>query len=315
MLSKKTLSTLLKLLAGLAILALVFWKMDIRAALVLLADTRPGWLALGLGLGFVAVLMEALRLRLLMGAYGLAYGEALRITYFVLLFGILLPGGVGGEAYKVYRLKTISQRWSVGVSMLFVDRLLGVTSLALITTVSSLLAGVAADLGSRLGEQAGAAQGGRLLPWLAAGAALLSVGLFFASRHPRVRVFLAHCVENIKLLPRRVLLTVFAIAGMNFLLRALALYSFVQALSAQVSYVHAILVCGITYLSDLLPISVGSIGVWEGVITFSLSVVGLAASTALAVAILGRISFLVQFFVALGLWFGSREKHRMADEA
>lgn len=132
-----------KAVVSLLTLGYVFYTIDLEQALRAIGKANPGWLLAALGAFIVSQWLSASRLRGLLAAIGISI-SALRNGQLYLLgmyYNLLLPGGVGGDGYKVYVLR--KQSGNVVpvkklVIQLLADRLFGLVALVLI---ASLLVG------------------------------------------------------------------------------------------------------------------------------------------------------------------------------
>jgi hypothetical protein len=103
----KTARLLLRVVLSVLALWLVSRRVDLREALVLMGQLHPGWVALGVGAFACSHLASSERSRWLWSAAGapLTRLEAWRLYWLGAFYSLFLPGGVGGDGYKVYALK------------------------------------------------------------------------------------------------------------------------------------------------------------------------------------------------------------------
>ena len=151
---------------------LVARHLDLPALARTLRGARPGWLALAAGLFTVSKLLSSVRLNRFLGAVNinLSEGYNLRLYWLGMFYNLFLPGGIGGDGYKVYLLgQRFPGRRPLIFRALLLDRLSGMV--ALLVLLLALLAVVpAAELRS---------VPGLVLPpwWRAVPLALLPLGL------------------------------------------------------------------------------------------------------------------------------------------
>ncbi|MDO7887659.1 lysylphosphatidylglycerol synthase transmembrane domain-containing protein [Hymenobacter cheonanensis] len=166
----------LTLLVKLAFMAAALWlvarHLDLPALGRTLRQARPGWLALAAVLFTVSKLISSVRLNTFFRAVGIQLTERynLRLYWLGMFYNLFLPGGIGGDGYKVYLLgKEFPGRRGLIFRALLLDRLSGMV--ALLVLLLALLAVVpAAEL---------RAAGALALPtwWRAVPLALMPVGL------------------------------------------------------------------------------------------------------------------------------------------
>lgn len=138
---KKLLSWLLK--AGLSLLALylVFRKIDMPQLLVFKYTIDWKWLIPAFIFFNLSKLLSAVRLNMLFENAGLRLNHTKNILlyYIGMFYNLFLPGGIGGDGYKVYILKKYySMPVKPFVSAVFYDRLNGVTSLGFIACLVAI---------------------------------------------------------------------------------------------------------------------------------------------------------------------------------
>jgi uncharacterized membrane protein YbhN (UPF0104 family) len=163
---------LLKLAFMAAALWLVARHLDLPALGRTLRQARPGWLALAAALFTLSKLISSVRLNTFFRAVAIQLTERynLRLYWLGMFYNLFLPGGIGGDGYKVYVLgKEFPGRRGLIFRALLLDRLSGMV--ALLVLLLALLAAVpTAEL---------RAVGGLALPawWRAVPLALLPAGL------------------------------------------------------------------------------------------------------------------------------------------
>jgi len=127
---------LLLLLAKLAFMAGALWlvarHLDLPTLGRTLRQARPGWLALAAALFTLSKLISSVRLNTFFQAVGIQLTERynLRLYWLGMFYNLFLPGGIGGDGYKVYLLgKEFPGRRGVIFRALLLDRLSGMVAL------------------------------------------------------------------------------------------------------------------------------------------------------------------------------------------
>jgi uncharacterized membrane protein YbhN (UPF0104 family) len=133
------------LLLKLAFMAGALWlvarHLDLPALARTLRGARPGWLALAAALFTVSKLLSSVRLNRFFRAVGLELSEGynLRLYWLGMFYNLFLPGGIGGDGYKVYLLgQRFPGRRALIFRALLLDRLSGMV--ALLVLLLALLA-------------------------------------------------------------------------------------------------------------------------------------------------------------------------------
>ena len=129
----------LVLMAKLAFVAgafyFVFHRISVRDVRRVLAAARPEWLALAAGLFAGSKWLSARRLNYFFRAIGvpLSEGENLRLYWLGMYYNLFLPGGVGGDGYKVYLLRQrFPGKTTALMRALLLDRVSGVLALGVL---------------------------------------------------------------------------------------------------------------------------------------------------------------------------------------
>jgi uncharacterized membrane protein YbhN (UPF0104 family) len=126
----------LGLLAKLTFMAGALWlvarHLDLPALGRTLRQARPGWLLLAAALFTLSKLISSVRLNTFFRAMDIQLTERynLRLYWLGMFYNLFLPGGIGGDGYKVYLLgKEFPGRRGVIFRALLLDRLSGMVAL------------------------------------------------------------------------------------------------------------------------------------------------------------------------------------------
>ncbi len=122
----------LKLAVSIAILYLVFTKIDIREVWRIVKSAHFGWLLLGVLFFILSKLIAAYRLNILFRDAGVYITDRFNLELYLLgmYYNLFLPGAVGGDGYKViYLQKHFKTGVKKLVTVMFLDRLNGMLAL------------------------------------------------------------------------------------------------------------------------------------------------------------------------------------------
>jgi glycosyltransferase 2 family protein len=125
---KKFLSgTLFKLLVSLAILAFMVHMMDSREVIAAVRQCSPLWLAFGLGALLLSNIVAAHQWYLLLRAQeiGIGWFKAQGLYQIGIYFNNFLPGSVGGDVVKIFRLAKYYKCGQAAFAATFMDRFVG----------------------------------------------------------------------------------------------------------------------------------------------------------------------------------------------
>lgn len=129
--------TILKIVVTAAALYWVFRKVELRDLKEALVDSNPIFLILALGAYACSIIIASSRLNSYFKNVGLSLSERYNLKLYLLgsFYNLFLPGGVGGDGYKIYFLR---RKFNVKgrhlLSAVFFDRLSGFWALSLITS-------------------------------------------------------------------------------------------------------------------------------------------------------------------------------------
>lgn len=104
--AKKRLKTALKVCVSLGALAFVFTRIDLQATWQTLKAVNVAWLAAALFVYIASQLVSSERLRLMLRPLGIRLQRwvCVKLYWLGMFYNFFLPGGVGGDGYKVYWL-------------------------------------------------------------------------------------------------------------------------------------------------------------------------------------------------------------------
>lgn len=300
---RPSLKWLLQIGLSVALLAVVFVVVDLRATLSELRHASIAWIIAGLGATVLSRCVMGYKWNLLMRAKGIlvSHVEVIRIYYVSGFLGLLLPTTVGADVIRAIFLKEKDRPFPDIVSSIIVERLLGLVMISL-----AALAG-------------GFALAGRLLDADVPRTALLGVpGILFllsigaiafsASDHARTMIErIAAWLETRKRLKigggplrrlyasywsyrfhQRTLLTFCLLTLLEILTLVVWNYATIRALDIDLGFLEFMLVVPVFTLLIRLPISVAGLGVVEGSYVFFLSLLGIAPEPALAAGLLAH---------------------------
>ncbi len=135
---KKRLLTLLKIVITIGAIYFVYKKIDLEAIGTLFQKLKAGWFLVAIGIFAASKLIAAHRLNLHFRARGLILSPTLNIKLYLvgMFYNLFLPGGIGGDGYKVYWLhRTYSTSVKALLGAALWDRLSGITVLGFISLI------------------------------------------------------------------------------------------------------------------------------------------------------------------------------------
>jgi glycosyltransferase 2 family protein len=288
---KSNLITLLKLLISLGLLVLIFTHIDLAQVW-----NRVQYLSLPFVL-FALIYytgcqwLSCLRWQLILRATGHSVPIlSLLNSYFAgMFFSIFLPGSYGGDMYRIYRVKRRIGDLEVATASVFLERFAGlaaVFALALIGLPLALKIVGRWDIVILFLVCGGVIAGGFLL--------IISPQLLLWTEPLLVRLHLRSLVVRIakiqkivrQFLQHRRSLTL--AIGVSLLVQlAVIYYQYLLARQLQIpiSFLELLIFAPISIVVTLLPISLGGLGVQEGLWAYLFSRVGLTAEQAVLLSL------------------------------
>ncbi|MFV9894838.1 MAG: YbhN family protein [Rickettsiales endosymbiont of Dermacentor nuttalli] len=127
-----------KAICLLIILALIYMKVDISLMIKLLQQMQFIWIILAIIILFFSFVFSALRLGVYLSANQIFCAKYFNIalSFIGILYNNILPGGIGGDAYKIYKISKLYQVSKLTLLRIMLsDRANGLLALVLMTMV------------------------------------------------------------------------------------------------------------------------------------------------------------------------------------
>lgn len=295
MIANLTRSLWLRGLLTLGVLAVLAFRIDMRATAEALLRLQPGPTLVVLALLAIDRVIMVWRWVILLRARGAAVStKSAAWIYLVSSFvGAFLPAGVGADAARAYSLSRRTARGSEAVASVAVDRLLGLLSIVAMGMVGVLVTGRQIPGTPPL-----------LLPVVAVIVLGITVAALWADRV--MGAFLDHRTSAAASRLRRLADAVaqyrghrLALAGVALLsvavqvLRILQAYLLGRGIGIDVPFSYYLLFMPIGLIALLLPISVSGIGAPQAIIVWLLTPRGVPEHDALALSTLIVLSGII----------------------
>ena len=216
--------------------------------------------------------------------------SSLLSSYFAGMFlNIFLPGALGGDVYRVYRVAKSTEDSEVALVSVFLERFTGLAALSALALIGlppafkligrwDIILLFAACVGSLVGAVLLISSPKLLMlaePWLIK----LRLGKVVA-RFSKIQILLRQFAQHRQALALSM--------GLSFLLQlAIVYYHYIiaQQLKISVSYLELLVFIPIIVVVTLLPISLGGIGLKEGLWVYLFSRIGLGSEQALLLSL------------------------------
>jgi len=139
--NKANLSTLIKALISLGLIWLLLQKVDLYRIIQAIKSCNWQYLCLALSMFVLSKIISSIRLNLFFKVSGINMSEALNLKLYLLgmFYNLFLPGGIGGDGYKVYFIRKYLDKTTRNViTPILLDRISGLFILCYLATVLSL---------------------------------------------------------------------------------------------------------------------------------------------------------------------------------
>jgi hypothetical protein len=303
---RRLLLLLLKAAVSILLLYISLRSVNLAALGDRLSRIDPLWIAAALLTLAAQVGLLAFRWRIVVKACGpsLPFSAALRISFIAMFFNSVLPSTVGGDAARVVMLKRAGGGWAASAYSVLIDRVIGVTALALIviaclpwtlTLVTDPLARV-------------------LLLAIGGGAIVGAVVFILIGRlnWPLIARFslMRHLAEVSRVTWRLCrdgeTLAIIALPSFAVHLMTIAVAWFLaQSVAANASFALLLYLIPPVLLVATVPVSIAGWGVREGSMIVAFTYAGLAPGDGLIVSVLfGLATFAIGIVGGL-IWIGS----------
>lgn len=137
---KKQLTFIVKLILTAVVLYYVFKKVDLKEIIRVLSEVHIGLFLLAFVCYVVSKIIASHRLWFLYSSTGIVLDKLynLKLYWVGMFYNLFLPGGIGGDGYKVYLLKQAYKEIKTKqfVSATFLDRLSGLAALSCLALAS-----------------------------------------------------------------------------------------------------------------------------------------------------------------------------------
>jgi uncharacterized protein (TIRG00374 family) len=303
---------LLKLAITVILVGAIVWQLeDLRNVGQLLVKLDPAYILLILAIYTVDRALVTYKWGMLLRSRSqhLPFFHGLRIYCASMVWGMFLPMTVGSDAIRAFSTSRSGLDTDEVVASIFIERMIGFITALLLGLLSLFLLSLAGGLDARF----------RPLWWLG-GLVLLGATFAFATSFSQMafdflygrllrslsgtwiirRLRQYHLTYLAYRHEKRSLATFFALTVVQQLLPTLLLWLVARALEVEVSLLYMAGLVPLAFLISRIPISISSLGVFEGVFMLLMSVAGLTAAESVAIALAARI---LEMASLLPWWF------------
>ncbi len=284
---------ILKIAVSAGLLYILFQRIDVGNLWRLIRSASPVWVAVALGLYVVMLLVSTWRWRLLLRAQHVSFGfGALMNSFLVAVFANnFLPSNIGGDVIRIRDTAKAAGSKTLATAVVLFDRGLGVLGLAFVAACGSTLA---ARRSEAIGPLGPSLLWSALLAVLAVVVLVLAVPHWFTVLVRPLRVFHADWVDQRIATITAALLrfrqapgAMVAGFGGGIAVQAIlvAYYAAVAAaIHLSVPIGHLAILVPVSFIVQMMPLSLNGLGVREATFGFYLSKIGVPLESAMALS-------------------------------
>lgn len=317
--TRALIAPVLKAAVSLALLWVLFSRVDAGRLWAVARTASAPWLVGGLGLYLLMVLTSAWRWGLLLRAQGLRFSlQALTSSFLVAtFFNNFLPSNIGGDVIRIADTAPAAGSKTLATTVVLIDRGIGLLGLVLV-------AAIGATVGPRVfGPAAGALGAGVLwagfavATMIAAPAVLMPRG--FARILQPLRVIhpewiderigrLTSALSRFREAPASLAGCFVGAVVVQTLLVTFYL-AIAHSMRIPVGFAELAVIVPITLIVQMLPLSMNGFGVREATFGFYFARLGLPLESALAVSFMGA-ALIMLFSLSGGVTYALRRSHQ-----
>lgn len=280
---KGILKYLFKVCVSALAIYIVIQKIDLTQTKEIIIHARIGWLILALILFNISKIISSFRLNQFFRCIGLVLPGLynLKLYYVGMFYNLFLPGGIGGDGYKVYLLKKSSNKKVKDlISATLLDRISGLMALVFLTLVLALFVNLSFI--------------GSWINWAIMGAIIIAYPVYYLIFRLLFKKFInAFTISNIFSL------------GVQ-LAQLLCAFFILKALTVSDLYIEYMTLFLLSSVVAVLPFTIGGIGARELVFIFGADYLFIDKNTAVAFSILFFVITAVSSF--MGIFFETKLK-------
>jgi len=307
----------IKVVVTVAIIVWLVLQVDVQALQASLHWENLEYLLFGSALiVFSLILVQTYRLHILLVDMPFRFVQTMRISLIGLFFNNVLPSNVGGDAIKAHMIKKGGNRsWTEAIAVVGVDRVAGMAVLLLYGMVYASFYSVQ-GLFQPVFQKAGDLWDNYYLFIL--GGLFVGAFAFFLARkllgtiYKKVSDFLKDLWKQLRFYSALVYVKVLLYSFLFQFFRALGLYYFTLYFGVEVGVLDMLFVLFLVTMVALVPISIGSIGVLEGSIAYTLAWFDVPLTIGVSIALIHRI--LLMLVSLSGGWMYLRNKSELQIE-
>ena len=229
----------------------------------------------------LALSAERWKYVLIMMGHKISYKFALKIQFIGMFFNQVLPSAIGGDAYRIWQIKSKIGSLEDGVNSVLCDRLIALFTLNILILINLLFLDIdiiyIISIYFLIFSSIFFIINNNILKKI--------INLFFKTK--KIFFYLSNILDILSdlFISKRIVFLVF-ISAVIHVFSATIFYIISNSLNNDISFTNFLIITPFLLILTHLPISIGGWGIREGVMIFCLSRVGVQPESALAISIL-----------------------------
>jgi len=316
--TRRHLLLIVKIGVSVGLLWLLFSRIDVRRLWASARQASVPWMLVALAVYVVNVLAGTWRWQLLLTAQGIHVRSRLllRSLLVALFFNNFLPSNIGGDVIRIRDTARPAGSKTLAAAVVLMDRVLGLMGLVLVAAFSATITGASHRAGMQMWPvwlwagflAAAAASAPALLAPVGFGRLLQPLTVF----HPQ---WVGERIDTlISVLARfrdRPGTLASCFGGAVFVQMSMVVFFFfvAYALHLNLTFWDLAVIVPLSFIVQMLPVSVNGFGVREATYAFYFKSIGQPIESALLMSLVGTALMMLFSISGAAVWF-SREHHR-----
>lgn len=300
--SKKIIKTLLRLTFSILLLIILYQAVDMTLLLEYFRQIQIGWIAVAFFLLLFLRFIVTIKWQIILNHHDITipFLELAKIIFISTTIGQILPAGIGTDILRGYSLAKKYGQALGTTATIIIDRAVGMFSLFFVALIGAVIAefmGIATGLIWILA----AVNTVIILVWLnieRLGTVVSSISITDSGRFGKIKTYLVAMIELLsdKANIRRFLPRIFLWSLVIQVIRCTVFFLIYLGFGEPLNFMYFVVFIPVLFVITLIPISIGGLGVREGVLVVLFSSVGAPAEVSIGVGLLSQV---LQIFAAV----------------
>jgi glycosyltransferase 2 family protein len=313
---REALLWIVKIVVSAGLLYLLFTRIDVAKVWEHMRGASIGWILIALTIYFIVLLVSTVRWQLLLRTQHveIPFGTLVNSYLAATFANNFLPSNIGGDVIRIADTARAAKSRTLAAAIVLADRGIGILGLAFIAACGSTLA---AERSERIGPIGPALFWAGLAAAVAAGVLVIAKPSRLGTLAKPLHIFHAEWVgqriatitdalHKFRKAPGSLVIAFLASVLVQALL--VGFYAAVAtALHFSVPIGHLALLVPVSFLVQMLPVSVNGLGVREGTFVAYLAQIGVSKESAVALSLIGAVLVMAFSMLGVAAYLGRRK--------